>query len=182
MFGFAAATLVATAALCPSDCSLNGACVSGRCECDGGWKGVACDQLSVGPARRGGGLHNASLASWGGNAIFEGGKYHLFAAAMLNECGLEAWGTNSYVLRAEADTPDGPFEPRARVLGPFAHNPTVRHLPDGSVLLYLIGSGNSSSPPRDCRGKSVLPQLPLEGPAPGHILSLIHISEPTRPY
>ena len=137
------------------DCSLNGACVSGACVCDGGWRGDACDQLRFGPASREGGLHNATMASWGGNAIWAEGRYHMFAAAMANECGLEAWGSNSYVVRAEAAALVGPFEAKEAVVGPFAHNPTVRQLPDGSVLLYMIGDGNSShAHPKDCRNGS----------------------------
>ena len=148
---------------CTSDltCSLNGACVSGVCVCDGGWQGAVCDELAIQPASRSGGLHNASMASWGGNSVFEGGKYHLFAAAMLNDCGLEAWGSNSYIVRAEADSVAGPFEPKETVLGPFAHNPTVRQLPDGSVLLYLIGDGSQRQPPHDCRNTTRATPAPV---------------------
>ena len=102
------------------------------------------------------------MATWGGNAIYEGGRYHLFAAAMLNGCGLESWGSNSYIVRAEADNITGPFTAMASVLGPFAHNPTVRHLPDGSVLLYMIGDGTGRTP-RDCtNGSSFTSQLHLD--------------------
>ena len=65
-------------------CSLNGQCSSGTCKCDPGWTGAACDKLSFQPASRAGGLHNASMASWGGNIIYDvaTGRYHMFAAAM----------------------------------------------------------------------------------------------------
>ena len=53
-------------------------------------------------------------------------------------------------LRAEAASLGGPFEAKETVLGPFAHNPTVRQLPDGSVLLFMIGDGNTSRAPVDC--------------------------------
>ena len=41
------------------------------------------------------GYHNLSAASWGGNILYENGTYHLFVAEMVNNCGLDKYGTNS---------------------------------------------------------------------------------------
>ena len=38
---------------------------------------------------------NASMWSWGGSVIFVGGRYHIYAAAFTEGCGLSAWETNS---------------------------------------------------------------------------------------
>ena len=60
---------------------------------------------------------------------FENGTYHLIVAQMANECGLDKWGSNSAVVRAESSSPTGPFRYKQTVLRPFAHNPTIRRLP-----------------------------------------------------
>ena len=60
---------------------------------------------------------------------FENGTYHLIVAQMANGCGLDKWGSNSAVVRAESSSPTGPFRYKQTVLRPFAHNPTIRRLP-----------------------------------------------------
>lgn len=126
------------------DCSLNGDCVVGRCHCDVGWAGSACDVLNVQPVdRRRSGYYNATAASWGGNTLLVNGTFHLFVAQMTRHCGLEHWGSNSAIVRAESTSPNGPFVYSEIVLAPEAHNPTVRLLPaasGGGVVIFFIGS------------------------------------------
>mmetsp|Transcript_33601 Transcript_33601/g.95223 ORF Transcript_33601/g.95223 Transcript_33601/m.95223 type:complete len:498 (-) Transcript_33601:71-1564(-) len=146
-FGLAGRCTVAAAELagaCASavDCSLNGECVGGRCLCDSAWSGSpSCDVLAFEPMSSDTGYRNTSFASWGGNAIFADGKYHLFVAQMENHCGLDNWGSNSAIIRAESADVLGPYAYAERVISAFSHNPTVRRLPNGSFALYMIGAG-----------------------------------------
>jgi hypothetical protein len=115
-------------------CSLNGQVnpASGACECDPAWKGAACDELDVQHVASADavGYRNASgYNSWGGNAIFEAGVWHLFAAQFENHCRLDHWGTNSAIIRAESAVgPQGPFHYVETVVPAFSHNPTVRRV------------------------------------------------------
>lgn len=135
----------------PVACSLNGDCVGGKCVCDPAWSGSAdCDQLSFEEVPQGAGYFNSTEASWGGNVVFSDGKYHLFAAQMALGCGLDHWGSNSAIVRAESSSPGGPFEYRETVVPAFAHNPTIRKIPGGGYALYMIG-GTINPNPVDCR-------------------------------
>ena len=139
----AADALAGTTCTTAFDCSLNGACgANGTCECLPGWRNPACAILDIAPSPYAAGYHNASYASWGGNALFDpkDGLWHMFVAEMVNHCPLNDWGQNSQIIRASSQTVDGPFKFAAVVVSPFAHNPTVRQLPDGSgFVLFMIG-------------------------------------------
>jgi hypothetical protein len=150
--------VAAAPAACTDDlsCSLNGRCSNGSCECDAAWSGSPqCDVLAVLPSRPGrSGYHNISGASWGGNVIGPvKGKFHLFVAQMVMGCGLERYGTNSAIVRAEAADPSGPFVWQEVVRRPFAHNPTIRQLPNGAgYVIFFIGGNNVSSV--DCHNET----------------------------
>jgi glycine/D-amino acid oxidase-like deaminating enzyme len=154
----AAVAAAAAPAACTDDhsCSLNGRCSNGSCECDAAWSGSPqCDVLAVLPSRPGrSGYHNISGASWGGNVIGPvKGKFHLFVAQMVMGCGLERYGTNSAIVRAEAADPSGPFVWQEVVRRPFAHNPTIRQLPNGAgYVIFFIGGNNVSSV--DCHNET----------------------------
>ena len=70
-----------------SDCSLNGVCNDGSCDCRTAWSGERCETLNVMPTTHHSGYrgtdggHNTS--SWGG-AVLEGadGKFHMWASEM----------------------------------------------------------------------------------------------------
>lgn len=91
---------------------------------------------------------NASLASWGGTVVHSPSDtkhhYHLFAAAFSNGCGLDGWESNSFVMHAVADTPEGPFEYHDTALPVWHHNPHALLAPDGTWLIYSIGKTNAS--------------------------------------
>jgi len=135
------------------DCSLNGVCLHSACVCDAPWTRYDCSFLSLvqspsSPAYPPPSLFN-STTSWGGSvALGEDEKYHMFAAEMANECGLNSWGTNSLVVHAISDSPTGPFERREVVVDAFAHNPTVSRAPDGTWVLYHIGCGTPNKYPK----------------------------------
>jgi hypothetical protein len=144
----------ATACSTTSDCSLNGDCISGSCVCDPWWSGSAsCDVLAITSANKSLGYRNATYASWGGMSIQDdSGTWQLFAAQMLNHCGLSSWTTNSVVVRGvSSDGPAGPFTFADTVTTPFSHNPKIFRDPvDGSYLLFSIGTGLWSTTPSNC--------------------------------
>ena len=126
------------------DCSLNGECVDKKCTCDVPWKGEKCDVLTIGKAFDS--YRNESEASWGGNIVHVNGTYHLFVAQMALSCGLDHWGTNSMIIRASSQNASGPYTFKDVVVQPFAHNPTIRRLPnDEGFVIFFIG-GTVSNP------------------------------------
>jgi hypothetical protein len=137
-----------------SDCSLNGDCLNSTCLCDPWWSGSpACDVLSLLPANKSQGYHNASgVTSWGGMSIRdEAGAWHLFAAEMVNMCKLGSWTSNSRVVRGISTSgPAGPFDIVQGVSVPFSHNPKIFRAPDGTYLLFSIGSGLWQTTPESC--------------------------------
>lgn len=133
-----------------SDCYGNGDCLNERCACDAAWSGSDhCDVLRFNRSETHvySGYHNKTEASWGGNAVYDedSGTYHLFVAQIANGCGLGSYGTNSMVIRAESSDPGGPYTFKQIVVEPFAHNPTVRKLPNKEgYVVFFIGSGDES--------------------------------------
>jgi hypothetical protein len=77
---------------------------------------------------------------WGADVV-QGpdGRYHLFAARWPHDAGPfnDAWGTDSEIVRATADTPVGPFSLAETVVEPWAHNPDILRIGDRYVLYYL---------------------------------------------
>ena len=88
-------------------------------------------------------LYASNSSSWGGSVIQDpvSGRFYMYVAAFANGCGLDSWTCNSACVIAESDTVQGPFKITATALGPFCHNPTVHVAPDGTIVLFHIGSG-----------------------------------------
>ena len=125
------------------DCSLNGDHINSDCICDPGWKGLLCDILDVQPVNNSGYKNTSNYSSWGGNSIFVDGQYHLFAAQFVRHCNLDHWGTNSHIIHATSETIDGPFKYVETVVDVWSHNPTIRQAPDGTFVLFMIGTGTT---------------------------------------
>eukprot|EP01060_Flectonema_neradi_P031101 TRINITY_DN4634_c2_g1_i1.p1 TRINITY_DN4634_c2_g1~~TRINITY_DN4634_c2_g1_i1.p1 ORF type:complete len:504 (+),score=109.13 TRINITY_DN4634_c2_g1_i1:53-1513(+) len=123
------------------DCSFNGKCNSGTCNCRPAWSGHRCETLNILPtplkaAYRGtDNGHNTS--SWGG-AVLKGpdNKYHMWAAEMTEHCGIGAWSQNSRVIHAVADSPSEPFIRKDVVWEVFSHEPEVVPTPDGYAMYF----------------------------------------------
>ena len=145
--------LVNLKSLVSQPCSLNGVLNAGLCQCDKGWEGKECAQLAIVSGSSTLGYHNITPgvgASWGSNAIFSQGTWHAFVAEMTLNCTLNQYGSNSQIIRATAPHPGGPYTFAEVVIAPFAHNPTIRALPDDSgFILFMIGGSTSSQ--QDCR-------------------------------
>jgi hypothetical protein len=73
-------------------------------------------------------------------------KYHLFAAAFTNHCGLNAWKSNSEVIHAVSNSPVGPFEFHDVALPVWHHNPQIVRHTDGTYLLFSIGLSPEPKP------------------------------------
>ena len=125
-----------------SDCSLNGKCNSGTCNCRPAWTGHMCETLHILPGPKDAGYrgtdggHNTS--SWGG-AVLKGpeGKYHMWAAEMTEHCGIGAWSQNSRVIHAISDTPGGAYKRVSVVWEVFSHEPEVVPGNNGEFVMYF---------------------------------------------
>lgn len=147
----------------PWACWGNGVCDTStrRCACGEGWTGANCTVLDVAPAPPDGAIRRAGWSSWGGSPIRDGrGRIHLFASQMANHCPLGTWQNNSLVIHAIADNLTGPFvvQEAELVLPPFHHNPSVQRAPDGTYLIYCIGSKAGRCPgggSGNCTGSTI---------------------------
>lgn len=85
---------------------------------------------------------------WDGSAIRgEDGRYHLFASRWPRELSMTPhWVTNSEIVRAVADRPEGPYEFEEVVFAPrepdawdgkMTHNPSIHRYKDRFLLFYI---------------------------------------------
>lgn len=102
------------------------------------------------PAPRAGGFQRDDWWVWCGSAIRgEDGRYHLFASVWPKTVAFTPnWLTNSRVVRAVADRPEGPYTYAEDVLPPrgdgfwdgkMTHNPTI-HRCGSTYLLFYTGT------------------------------------------
>ena len=95
-----------------------------------------------------GAYRNGTVTSWGGIPIrSDDGNYHLFVAQIDNNCTLDSWIPNSMIVHTVSANLRGPYHYVETVFETFHHNPTVRQLEDGSLLMYMIGA---DTPGRVC--------------------------------
>jgi hypothetical protein len=154
-----------------SPCSLNGEYIDGRCQCRLPFGGPKCAQLQFEATpplqpHAFGQRAGDNVTSWGGNALLGAdGQWHLFVAAMVKNCGMEAWTTNSEIVHATASTPEGPYTRADTTLPLWAHGPQVARGPPltGPPELwhwYIFhdgaGNGRSVHRARNCNGTAVV--------------------------
>jgi hypothetical protein len=168
-----AANIVCASSKCSSDidCSLNGKCDdTASCICDSGWTGNCCQHLRLAPVDykvTGGGYRHSHTSTWGGNIIQNGSSYHMWIAEMApkgspsdpgaGSCGLTSWQTNSQITHVvSAAGPEGPYLRHEVAVGVWSHNPLVRRMSDGTLVMYHIGSGTGGSP-HFCAGNGTSP-------------------------
>lgn len=107
------------------------------------------DRLSR--ASRNSGFELENKWVWCGSVVRgDEGKYHMYASVWDKALAFSPhWVTNSKVVHAVSDTPQGPFsfadvalEPRGDGFwdGRMTHNPTVHRHPDGRYLLFYTGT------------------------------------------
>lgn len=110
-------------------------------------KGAFIDKLL--PAPKLGGFSMDDHWVWDPSVIKgEDGRYHMFASAWSKKYGFGNWATNSQVVRAVSDRPEGPYHFVEVVLpargrqffdGLTTHNPRIVKA-DGYYVLYYFGN------------------------------------------
>lgn len=94
----------------------------------------------------------ANTSSWGGQVLRDdNGMYHMWAAEIINHCGINAWTRNSRIIHAISKTPGGLYERKNEIKHVFAHEPSVTRAPDGTYVMYYTAFLNSVKlPPCNC--------------------------------
>jgi hypothetical protein len=111
--------------------------------------------LKLTPAVKGAGLHapggkSDNTSSWGGSVAYDEKtkRWQMFAAEMIDGCGIDAWEENSRIVRASSATPGGEYTVEEEIKPRFAHEPVLAQLADKSWLLFSIGGNESTVGPR----------------------------------
>ena len=184
----AAAATGAAACSTDLDCSLNGACTAGACECAAPWHGPGCELLRFRPSSFPQGYGMApNLTTWGGGAIYDTGtkKYHSYISSMTNDCGLETycplppaplmptdgdgrrWTQNSRIEHGVADTVTGPYKFVDVAVPTWSHNAAPIALHDGTFAIVHIGGGNGAADGgRNCTCEKIPGGCPPPPPPP----------------
>eukprot|EP00750_Incisomonas_marina_P000948 INCI10749.1.p1 GENE.INCI10749.1~~INCI10749.1.p1 ORF type:complete len:461 (+),score=40.54 INCI10749.1:156-1538(+) len=144
------------------DCQLNGICESssGECACDPAWGGADCGDLQLEPGTIAygclpeeytGAAPTCNITSWGGGPPVRDpatGKWIMFVTEMAANCGLSVWQWMSTIVRASADSPEGPYTREELVIGAESHNAYYVQEPlSGKHLIFHIGTGENGTEP-----------------------------------
>ena len=117
-------------------CALNGEVQHGRCVCDEGWKGDRCQLLNLSPpdADQPHGYFNASMPTWGGDAILSNGTWHLFVTAKADIYSpYDNYMCNAAIVRLTGPSRSGPFKYAETVLPNWHHEAHAMAIPPDSV-------------------------------------------------
>ena len=135
-----------------ADCSYNGQCRTGKCECFPQWRGSHCAQLNTIPGTRQQGLHSyvsgERVSTWGGGAIKgPNGQYHMIASEMSEYCGINLWLSNSIIVHAKSSTFNGTYNRtyNAIIEDLFSHEPNFVFAPNTKE--YVIFYTHLDPPP-----------------------------------
>eukprot|EP00755_Sulcionema_specki_P001645 Sspe_Gene.3301::Locus_1080_Transcript_1_1_Confidence_1.000_Length_1223::g.3301::m.3301 len=148
------------------DCNGGGLCEKGVCKCDAGMTGDTCGEVNFGKSYRcgdGGLCMSGQLngtSTWGGGILADNsGGYHMYAAMFSRNCPLDTWLTTSRVVHATSNTTHGPYIPHDLALtnstpshwdGISLHNPAPARAPDGTYLIYYMGTTATGVPTQGC--------------------------------
>ncbi len=139
------------------ECSHNGQCRLGKCECDVGWKGHACEILDVKPVNiKKMGFKSKyqgyNRTSWGGAVIQHSQEWHMWASEIQSGCGMDAWCQNSQIVHAVSRiSAGGPYLREEVVFPAFSHEPSIAIDPmSNSIVMFFT----AQRPPtrKTCRG------------------------------
>jgi hypothetical protein len=84
-----------------------------------------------------------------------------------SHCDLGQWSTNSQVVAAVASTPVGPFVRQGVAVPAWSHNPAVIQAPDGTLVIYTLGSGAANGALQNCSGGGTVAAAAAAAAAPG---------------
>ena len=90
--------------------------------CDPQYTGRECAVLRLRRAKLDNGMQANGTHTWGGHALRDKatGKWVGFFSYMAGRCDLGTWSTNSMIISAVADEPDGPYNQQLTpVVGPW---------------------------------------------------------------
>jgi hypothetical protein len=109
-----------------------------------------------------GAYRNDSFNSWGGSLIHvpedKEWPFHMYVSAFVQNCGLHAWETNSEIAHLVSKSPEQPFVYADTALPPWHHGVGVARAPDGTFLMFTMGTTNTSwVVPCDSSGKPAWP-------------------------
>eukprot|EP01065_Artemidia_motanka_P032271 TRINITY_DN39295_c0_g1_i1.p1 TRINITY_DN39295_c0_g1~~TRINITY_DN39295_c0_g1_i1.p1 ORF type:complete len:479 (+),score=107.59 TRINITY_DN39295_c0_g1_i1:64-1437(+) len=144
-----------------SQCGYNGKCVDKKCRCNKGWTGTGCGQLTLQPSPRDLGYQGNDgdkVVSWGGSVLVgDDGTYHMYAAEIVGNCGMNVWLSNSRVIHATSPDPrTTPFKRVGVVHEVFAHEPIAARAPTGEYVVYFTATHPSDPLPvkggKECTG------------------------------
>ena len=119
--------------------------MGGKCVCDPQYTGSHCAVLRLRRAKLDNGMQVNGTHTWGGHALKDPttGKWVGFFSYMAGRCDLGTWGSNSMIVSAVSDAPDGPFSQQPTpVTPPWTHNAMISKHPNGSYFLFHIGTGD----------------------------------------
>ncbi len=111
-----------------------------------------------GPSPKQGAFRMDDWIVWGGSVIkAENGKYYMYATRWPKKLTMSAWVTNSEVVVAVSDVPEGPYSFQKVILpkrgkdywdGMVTHNPSI-HYHNGKYILYYTGTTYDFEQPQD---------------------------------
>ena len=99
---------------------------------------------------------NIATLPRGGSVLLDddGETLHMYAAEMLNHCGIDSWTTNSHIVHAVCRISNSTcieFQRVGEVWPAFSHEPNVVRAPTGEWVMYFTASQNISGPqPPEC--------------------------------
>ena len=77
--------------------------------------------------------------SWGGTVNHgDDGMWHMHVAQFVGLCGFNQWATNSRIVHAVADAPDGRYEVADEAVPVWSHNPAVTRAPTGEWVMTWV--------------------------------------------
>ena len=126
------------------ECSLNGRCVQGTCDCRAAWHGHRCEKLSLLPPRQGVGYRaiddGRNTSSWGAAVLLgPDGLHHMWVSEMTGHCGIGTWVHNSRIVHATSASAGGSYVRKDITWPVFAHEPVVVPGPNGEFVMFFTG-------------------------------------------